>query len=619
MAVHTPNGTANSNQSNGSNQSRGHAPQSSARQVTIGGGRFGSVLPRNASGELLNKLKTKIDKILVDKVEDIGKDIVIKTVAVDREGSPLAYSVLAIVIQHAAKKDITAVHLLVIEKSGDVLSPLMTTIAGQQIAITRVPSDALDRVMVTEVNNQVSKIVAGSANNIVIVDATMVPSEFNAEDDNSILDILSNSATAANTEIEIRYDDFKDLNIAETMNAVRTPFVVDVSFERGDVVGVDGLPVRKDVTLQTRIEPSRDRTASRTLNSNQEAKVVTEVGGFVDFMYVGAQPPMFPTQKFVPNFVITSIKSEEAYTPAMVLLAVLSGNALFDDQHWLQGFKPVSVNSKDINYNDIGALNIEGNWTAGQAVQGSSSGFGVAFDTKAPDFTLRSLNELANILVQPRAMFSIDVPDAGPDTWFTSVFRYAAHGDQEANRRIIKAANDLTNGTMAKYFGNGPVFANQGERIHLGYFIDRTGKMRDIRNADYLAFANAVKDLNLDPSLLARYTNTFTQTAVPIEIRMADREMLYNHVFQEVKIKSMGTRLMFGADFHTALLSAALECNYSPIVKTLLNSVDFLGQRAVPTWFNAAAVSNAPRFGHTGSVGNAGFYTPGFNGNGYRG
>lgn len=586
--------TSNVNMNTGNN-SGNTAKQGTAQRRTgfMAGGMFGAPIGRGIGSEYLNKISENLGTIYKTANPEFQLDVLV----FDKGNEiSLAYSAIAVCIR-TKTSNITAVHVMIVEATGEKLNPIFDNINNVQVEIMRVTGDAFDGELVKIVNERVSKAFPNTT--VVIVDGCVIPEEFDPSNPVHMHLLARNAALAGGTEVDARDPNFRDLNITEDGRG--TSLIIDIGFNRHQIDDAVGLPMRSDVLVQFRSQkPGQNQNQS--VNSNDRDMSISEISGFLDLLYAPmqaqqnpwAQPVPGMTQKFASRLVITNLATNIGYTPGMVLLALASSLTLNNDGNWIQSFRPSATTGKDIDMYDVGALNIEGN------LENNQTGYGVPPDTKGREFGSDDLGRFISSLVRPGLMISIDVPDCGPQTWYTSVFRDAANGSQAAIDVIYRAAMELTNGNFAKHFAAGtPMFDDLYNRVHLGYWTDKTGQRRDIRDIDYLAVANIIG--RNSPEYLRDWSDTFLRVQYPLPMRLAGRKKMIETLTNMTAVfKGFASRVTFSAPFLTALGRGCTDAGLVPQVKTPYSSLDFNSQRGVAGFVNTALMAPGQNFGMTG-------------------
>lgn len=540
-----------------------------------------SNLSINNETESFNKLFAKINEKVTEVTKSIKGGIKYNLMRVFKDNDGLLYSCIVLV---QSSDDVKAhfAHILMVEKTGVYPRPIFENIGGSRYEILRVPGDALDAKMVAVVRSRVAEFIGAAASEVIVVDGTLVPSEFNVEDNEMVTTLTANTFAS----VDATYASKKNIgfvNIADVTSRQRNArFIVNMSFNN-DLVVYDqtGMPVREDICL-TLSYSSQNGNSSRSVNDNNVSEQLLRVFGYVDFrLMMDAATPYAPAMvRFVPNFVITHIETiARMPTVDMLLLAIATCSVVDEDNNWTQVFRSVPVRKGEIDYNDIGALNIEGN------IERSPNGIGKKIDTKSKTFTSNELGNLINTLVKRAFMLSIDIPQAGPDTWYTSVFRAAAkmEQDNQAYAAVARAANELTNGNFTSMSrGNYlPIFTGTPTMIHGGYYRSRESGIRDLREmSSYLAVANYIDATNQNPNKLTMFTNTMYNTNLPNELLASERKKLIDEMTKDNAVyKQYHTRFTFSAIFLQSLVQSLVSAGFSPTLDGAATSNDVFQRR----------------------------------------
>ena len=540
---------------------------------------------RNPQGEIL----TKLTKALEESYASVGKDHIITVMPVDRNNQiKLTFSVIVIAVQQAGRKDKAAFHTLILEGSTEPLAPRFENFNGQNIEIMKVASDAWDdvllNVVIDELRRQLPKVELLNAG------AAVVPNGFNVDDHNLVYQLAANAFLADFTELSQAVQGFVDLNLA---NAEKDSSLnVRPSFARNEVFDAVGLPIRSDVQVDL-LAVQQVRHNDPSLNNGLDRQsLVSTVNGFMDliwdpvmnnnqmYMIPNQQQPM--TQKYLPRFIVTHLDPVRLLTIPAQLLALVSAVLLREDNSWVGAFKPKALTGKEIDMHDIGGVGIEAN------LENSPQGVGTRIATKSDSFRPEMLGQLIGMTMKPGLVLSLDIPECGAQSWYNDVFSAAAAGTVRANQAIIKAANDLTNGAFAQFFpSNGRVFIDDVNKIHLGYYIDRQGVKRDIRDVDYLAVANLVGEK--DPGMIREWSDTFLRTQYPLAQRLAARKRIISGLVTDPVFTGFARRVTFDHQFIEALVQGCRA-----IGLTIRNTGSFMDtgtfERATGSFFGQAVM-----------------------------
>ena len=534
-----------------------------------------------SGGEQFEKLFEKINgkvKFLNEEVKTDEKYTVVKLL---KQNHGLNYS--AIIVCETSN-DNTSAHILMVEKTGDYPEKLIENISGVRYELTRTPADALDDKYITCAQTAVSEALKTDLSNVTITDGTLVPNEFDVTSDTQVSELINNTFNAIHSENAIRVSDYKGMNIANLLNQNRNgKFFVNLYFNSDESNFFDqtGLPVRQDVCIALTYKVNQMGN-NRSINQGNDVYDIVKTYGYLDFEYVGPSVVngMMTTQKFVPNFIITHIDSQVAPTPDILMLGVASVLAINEDMNWMQAFRSTPAKKNEVDYNDIGALNVEGN------IENNPVGFGKKYDTKAKTFTIAELNKFIQTLVRPNILISIDVPKAGPETWFTSVFQYIKfRSNKEAYDRVNNSIAAMTNGVYQS--NNIQMFADTSNKIHGGFYKCKDG-YKDLRHlSSYLSIANYISDTNQQPILISQYTNTLYNASIPSELRAAERKKFIDEMSNKTAVyKQHYDRMTFTAGFLMNLVGSLKSVGFSPVFANMgavndmfvrRSTVDFAG------------------------------------------
>jgi hypothetical protein len=527
---------------------------------------------------LFENIQKKV-KFLNDEVKTEEKYSVIKLL---KQNAGLNYS--AIIVTETYNDRGPGVHVLMIEKTGDYPEKLIENIAGIRYEITRTPADALDDKYINQSLHIVAETLKIDPASIIIVDGTLVPNEFDVTNEVLVSELINNTFNSIHSEINIRVLDYKGINLNNLLTNNRNgKFCINLYFNPEDANFFDqtGMPVRQDICIALSYKLNTSQN-NKSINQGNDVYDIVKTYGYIDFEWSPTViNNMMATQKFIPNFVITHIDSQVAPTPDILMLGVASVLAINEDMNWMQAFRPVPGKKNEIDYNDIGALNIEGN------IENNPTGFGKKYDTKSKTFTIAELNKYIQTLVRPNIIVSIDVPKAGPETWFTSVLQYIKfRNSKEALTRVNDYINMLTNG--AYQVGNFPIFADVSNKIHGGFYKSKDG-IKDVRHLNsYLAISNFIADTNQSPALIAQYTNTLYNSSIPAELRSAERKKYIDEMSNKTAVyKQYYDRMTFSAGFLMNLVNSLKMVGFSPVF-TNMGAINDMFQRRSTSDFSAA-------------------------------
>jgi hypothetical protein len=517
-----------------------------------------------SGGEVYEKLYELINKKVKFLNEEVKTDERYTAVKVLKQNAGLNYSAIALC---ETMGEITSAHILMVEKTGDYPEKIIENIAGVRYEISRTPADALDDKYITQAQIAVAEALKVNIGNVVITDGTLVPNEFDVTNETQVNELLANTFNAIHSENVIRTSDYRGINIAQLIQTNRNgKFFVNLYFNGEDSNFFDqtGLPVRQDVCISLSYKLNQVGQ-NRSINQGDDSYEIVKTYGYIDFEFVGPSiiNGIMTTQKFVPNFIITHIDSQVAPTCDIIMLGIASVLAINEDMNWMQAFRSVPARKNEIDFNDIGALNVEGN------IENNPQGFGKKYDTKSKTFDIGELNKFIQTLVRPNILVSIDIPKAGPETWFTSVFQYIKfRGNKEAYDRVNNSIIAMTNGAYQP--NNIQMFSDLSNKIHGGYYKTKDS-VKDIRHlSSYLAVSNYIADTNQNPILISQYTNTLYNSSIPGELRAAERKKFIDEMSNKTAVyKQYYDRMTFSAMFLVQLVNSLKSVGFSPIFSNM--------------------------------------------------
>lgn len=565
------------------------------------GGLFGSPIGRGLGSDVYNKLKAKLTEIFKSTTD---KNAEIALIDLDNVNEPaLVYSSIIIAMRFKDRPEVgVSYYTILLEDTGEKLQPIFESINGQQVEILRVTSDAFDNVLTKKAYDKVCQVF--NTTNVSDVDGCILPADFNVDDNRAVYNIALNAGWACGTDLEVRTPGFHDLNLVDLKN--ESTLNVTLSFAKKQLADAVGSPMRSDVLINFDSRKNTQGNKFGSVNSGDKEVKISEVSGFIDLVlmensmnpfnaYAPQQPGAYgqmnqSLQKYGARLIITNLANNHIYSMSAVLLALATSVSVKDDNNWVQAFRPLPTGSKEIDMGDIGALNIDANLT------NDPSGFGVRIDTKSDSFRLEDLGQLAAAMIKQGLMISMDCPEYGPQSWYLSVFSAASMGSSQAYQVIYHAANVLTNGLFGEIFQMGSaMFTDVNNRIHNGYYIDKNGMKRDIRDIDHLAVCNLVGERN--PQFIKDWSDTFLKTQYPQPLRLAARKrMIQNLTGESAVFTGFSQRVTFTGEFMNALTNAIARTGLAVRVTTPLSGADINSVRGTATFANAALMQPGSSF-----------------------
>lgn len=573
----------------------------------------GGIVRANTAEEL-----SKADKAIKEsiKVTHFASDFRVLVNPVDNQQVPVRYASVILSLLHERSNQM-AYHTLLLEGSADPMPAQNQTINSIPVVIKHYAARSYDSVY----DGAVSKMVSTSFPGIAAYNTgvTSVPRGFAWDDAAAVRELVINTMIAAATKLESKLDGFVDMNMAR-MGADRLQ--VNVTYNNPDTSDFTGLPVRSDVQITCTAMSNTDQS-NKSQNTGAQSVAISRVTGYLDLSYevannqngfaMGMMGAQGMYRRYRPRLIITRLENNRRMTPAGQLFAIASALGLGKGLMYYRGFAP-RKNIKGRDLRDIGAVNIECNLPQGPDNRPDPSGFGKIVETKSANFDDKQLAALLNETLHPGLVVSIDVSDAGADTWYNSIFARAAMGDNDAMGALLNAANELTGGAFSRRYQAAnakfaPVLVT-GERVLLGKQRNKEGQFEDIRHVDTLAIANYFGPN--DPKRIAEWCDTYDRVSEPSELRLHARETMIRAVGDaDLTIQQEGTRVTLNPLYTEMLMDALADVG---TVFTMVNGeggANFMTQRLGGTFAQAGMSGNPSNLFRTGfgNTNNASFST----------
>ena len=489
-------------------------------------------------------------------------------------------------------------YVMMVESTGRYPTKTQEGYSNLTYEVTRTPGDALlelDPVAkvpkyLASVVEEVHKRLGTPKDKICVTDGTLAVSEFRIEDPtnpDAYTRFINNTLSAPFVENNVEVDGYYGRSIRELTDDPNSKFLIDTEYLGPETQVTDqmGQPIRADIRIRLSAT-TYDHSRASMINRGDGNTDIVEVYGYIDFLWQKRRENTYGqpiSQTFVPNFVITHMEStSSAMSPSIVVCGLLTALAATEDQNWVRHytFKSVRGKGEKSDINEIGLLNIEGNLEA--FYSNKPAGFGAMWDSNKKDVTSEEIFKFINSLVYPDVLISIDVPQAGTSSWYTSIFGFIADVNNNQAQyadffqtRLYTAISKL----VGKEFNDGgqPVFTELlTNLVHGGYYmIDN--KMHDLREiSSYLGWASYLENTGQSMERLVRMTATFQNvTTAPKEIRAAEREKLIQEVAHgRAVIKQYYTRLTFNGQWLTNLAQFLAQGGLQPINSNARNSND---------------------------------------------
>lgn len=575
----------------------GSAPnmQSQAQAAPVQGwqglGSLSGVISYSQGSAQLQKLKEKIDELF----KNVQGSIKVETFALDNtQLKGIYYSSIVLTMRDANSSKMTAYTMLL---AGSKIAPTSRTeqILGQNVEIKVVPGEVFDQVYVERMRDYIlSKVKVAD---FAPVGGCIVPADFNIEDSQAVRNLAYNAQCATYLELI----GAEGVDIAKALSR-DTTLSVGLDFNRTVAKDAVGAPIRADISVAFTAGSAHTPGSNQSLN-NQTGNndIIGCVTGFVNVLWAPVQPQQWGmynpvmdyqnTQKYAAQFVMTQLESKYAPVLETFLLLLISTTPLASGNEWYQTFYNSSrFATKSVDFTDIGYLNVEANLPNAKNPAGNPNGIGDRVDTKGKDFTIDKFATYMQRLFRPGLLFSLDIPLCGPSTAFLDVFRAAANNNSHARQAILEAASKLTNQDLVNNF-KGKIFAESGNIVHLGDY-EKDGEKRDIRDVDHLAAV--VKWAETDLQLVRKWSDTFLQTSIPIQKRLADRwNMIQAITGNKANLTGLAERVTFTDEFLTTLCSAVTSNGLRMRLDLPASALGMQVDRGVAGFVTSALVNQA--------------------------
>lgn len=516
---------------------RDAAPQGSILNLNS---MFSSRVQRSAAGESLSAYAEAFKAILV---KDNAPENLFMIIPVDSTMSSLVCGTIAVVMRRGGT---AAIYTYIVESTiqGQLHDRSYKQPGGPEIVIPSTAGDVYNfGPQVFDAVRQVCETHISGITQWEEAGADVIPVELKADDELRIRNVLHRGTNALETMIE----DKPGFNLSTV--AQSTNFAARIDFSDDPTETASGLPVRRSFRIDLN---ASDRSGNSQSMVQQNVINLSSVAGYVDILFTDSvmvpQPygaPVASTQKFQPKLVITDSSPRcNLITPELQLLSLASITQLVrGGSSWLTALRP-RFKEDGLDLHNLNGLQAEI----------------PDLDVNDPSF---NLYEFANVFFHPLAI-ELQIPECGDTTWILGMVRDAARGITGAYEAVVSAANTLTNGHFSKLFKGGEIAGHVEDRVILGYYYDKSGKARDLRDIDYLAILNLLGET--DKPMAFQYSDTFNPMKGTLEQRLVRRiEILKTALHGNLKIKGYATPVLLHPNFLIALYEAirAAGCEMS--------------------------------------------------------
>ena len=576
---------AGAQQSNAQNAARQGIRLSNGLSPQLLGIRLSSGTGGDVTGRFIQTANERLEKEADLKAQGVKTTLIPMNV----EDNPRLGVSAVLIINQLEGVNVMGVHVVLMAGSIDPLQDKMVPCGPGigSVAVKQFVSDAIRPVFQEIVKAAVNQ-VAGQ-NRVVFSDSEVFFAEWDPSNTEQVTDVVFNAIAANVSEIS-KTRNFQDLDLTQVMND--GALVVSPTFNNPNMSG----PTRADIRIPFNVVP---RGMDAQNDGFARSARISEVGMFVDLVYNGGSNQQMLGQQmqqqgvpsiYIAQAVITSLRiPNNCYTPGSVLMALATTMAVIQNNAYYQAFKKQHISGTKLDLADIGAVGVDLN------LENNQNGIGNPIDTSAASFTDQFLATLLNTVVSGVQM-SIDVPECGKETFYTSIFGAAAAGNSEASRVIYNAANQLTGGHFGKLFNpNDNIVVRDNMIVLNGYYTDQNNDRRDIRQIDYLAVMNMAIATG-DYSMVDTWCNSLYSERMPAAQALFERARIIQNIAGDAVFTGRSRRVTFTDAFVKAFAQAMSDTKINIEVQNA--GIDMTSQqRAVPGQRFANAVLSQGNFG----------------------
>lgn len=445
----------------------------------------------------------------------------------------LSHSVIAVVRTNKVpvgpgqpKHDFVTAQIWIMEATGEVPRAQDVVEGNNRWKITPTVEDSHNTILIEYVSRTLRDIY-GQETLVMTIDPLVIPREQDLSKDDRLLLQLDASITAVNNRTYVRIPGFQDYNFVHRHAGKDVILAVSTKISPETRTDLQNRPFYSDAEVVVSVEKNGPRNQGEVFHQPSTSRDVSATSVMVDL--VPCDPALLddnrsrggrgfrPEVAWAPRLTAVNIEQYMARTPACILFALTAMSQLAADRMYAETFRP-SKNRDSMGLRDIGYLNIQANLDEEEGEYGSY--------VPVQDASDAEIGKFLDLTVARFPILAVDCMTTGPQAYYTTGLFNVARGRPDAARRaqdeLFHSLRCATNGLIDKYVTSSDSFvADEGEMIHVGYWVDENGRRRDLRELDnYLAVAALSKK---NPRLIEDWSATYYRTDISEARRMSDR------------------------------------------------------------------------------------------------
>lgn len=519
------------------------------------------------------------------------------------------------------------------------LSSFTVKLRDLEYPVQEVASMAMNDQYKERITQLVTEHFGGKAINILHVPGMVVHKEVDLTKPDQVRPLIENAARAGVTAIAQSIPKFTDVDLSRL--AAGSTQVMKIEMVTQPLFDITGQPIRRDfdMTFSDRAGKAQQQTVSERRSLNDVGAIETNWARMSLFLDLSYMPPSAPQvyashmdqsaqhRVFVPRAIVTDIHHYQLATVASTMLMLAQTVALAQPNIWFGLFWQRMKNhnlhfggdskSKVEDPTDLGTLNL-----VARAIGDGKGNFGPV-DLKSNDIRPEDFISFAQKVLVPQIHVAIDVPHAGPRSFFMGIISAAANGDPVALRALVGHMDKLTGGLFSQRYlkgdstnvSVGQFFSEVNNTTPGGYaFVkgpDGAPQKVDLRTVDYLYVLNKFKN---DPTTVKKWSQSFLVGELEVAKRLGQRMDVLSACFTNVNVNSYYERHTFRSDMLMALFNCMLELKVRPELKYMDPLRDAAGDENAPAFVRQQGLQangltagfQQPGGGMTGGLGTGG-------------